>query len=235
GRFDGKNAAQNIIAAIIEYLGENGTLVAPTFNFDFCKGETFDRQNTTSKNMGVLSESVRLFPGSERSLHPMQSVAAIGKFAANICERNTPSAFSPGGSFDRLLKLNAKLLLFGVNFNAASFFHYAEEDKRVPYRYFKSFSGEYIDRGVSEKRENQLYVRYLELNPQLNLRNLEARMDSEGNLRKAKLGMGEILVCDFKDLYETACEMLEKDLLIFVKNKEEVREKLNNQSVKSSI
>ena len=229
GRFAGTNVADEIISAIRGYLGENGTLVVPAFNFDFCQGTAFDRLKTPSKNMGVLSETVRLSTGAERSFHPMQSVAAIGKSAADICRRNTPTAFSPQSCFDRLLELNAKLLMLGVNFNAASFFHFAEEKISVPYRYFKTFTGEYIDEDIREMREYQMYVRDLELNPQLDLRLLERKMEAGKKIKRAKLGMGEIIVCSFADLDGCACEMLEKDTLAFLKNKEDIAAKLSQR------
>lgn len=222
GRFEGKNVASEIVDAIRQYLGEEGTLIAPAFNFDFCKGVAFNRQESPSKNMGVLSETIRILPDAERSIHPMQSITAVGKFATDICEKDTPTAFSEGGSFDRLLELNAKLLLFGVNFNAASFFHYAEEKLFVPYRYFKMFKGEYISNDSTEMREYQMFVRDLEINPQLSLLSLQSKMESEGKIRRAKLGMGEIIACNFKNLYESAYEMLEKDPFTFLRNKQEV-------------
>lgn len=226
GRFDGNNMAQEIVAAILEYLGEDGTLVTPAFNFDFCQGIAYDRQNSPSRNMSVLSEAVRQLPDAERSIHPMQSVAAVGKLAEEICEKDTPSAFSIGGSFDFLLKQNAKLLLFGANFNAASFVHYAEERLEIPYRFFKTFKSEYIDKGKSEIREYQMFVRKLELNPILNLLDLQAKMENDGKVRRAKLGLGEIISCDFKDLNDSAYKMLENDTFAFIKNKEEVEEQL---------
>lgn len=230
GIFKGKQTSAEMVEALLRPLEEKGTLVAPAFNFDFCKGKPFNRQKSPSKNMGVLSEVIRRFPGAERSRHPMQSVSAIGEFSKDICERDTPSAYSIGGSFDRLLELDAKMLLFGVRFNAASFFHYAEEKLQVPYRYFKTFAGEYVDEDISEQREYKMYVRDLDLNPQLDLHSLEAAMESEGKLRKSKLGMGEIIVFYFKDFYETACEMLEKDLLFFLSNKQDVMDKLSNRN-----
>ncbi len=229
GKFEGENPASEIIETILEYLGADGTLVVPTFNFDFCKGFSYDRQKTPSKNMGVLSETVRLMPDAKRSIIPMQSVAAIGKSADDICERDTITPFSPDSSFDRLLQLHAKLLLFGVTFNAATFFHYVEEKLQVPYRFFKDFSAEYVDKGVSEQRTYRLYVRDLDLNPQLFLSNLQENVETKGKLYRAKLGSGEILSCSFVDLYETACEMLFQDELVFVKNRAEVTEKLSQR------
>lgn len=219
GRFvslDGSNPVKKLISVILEYLGEDGTLVAPAFNFDFCKGETFNRQQTRSKNMGIISETIRTWKGSQRSPHPMQSVAAIGKFAVDICQRDTPSAFGIGGSFDRMLELDAKLLLFGVSFDAASFAHYAGERLQVPYRHWKTFRAGYQDKNILQEREYKMFVRDLNLNPQFDETLLESRMKEQDKLKEVQLGSGKILSCTFLDLYNTETAMLKKDPFCFV-------------------
>ena len=55
--------------------------------------------NTPSQDMGVFSEYVRCLPEERRTLYPMQSVAAIGKKAANLTGRDTLSAFDAGSGF----------------------------------------------------------------------------------------------------------------------------------------
>ena len=44
-----------IIDGIIEILGNNGTLMFPTYNWDFCEGKIFDYNHTPSKS-GSLSK-----------------------------------------------------------------------------------------------------------------------------------------------------------------------------------
>ncbi|HET6283285.1 MAG TPA: AAC(3) family N-acetyltransferase, partial [Polyangia bacterium] len=144
GRFDSSTATdvpRAIIAAILGHLGGEGTLVAPTFNFGFCRGAPFDRQNTPSEGMGNLAEAIRTASGAHFGAHPIQSVAAIGRHAAAICSRDTESAYGIDGPFHLMLTLQAKLLLFGVSLQPASLIHYAEERCNVPYRYWKTFTG----------------------------------------------------------------------------------------------
>ena len=76
--------SSKIYSCFRNIIGDEGTLVVPTFNFDFCKGITFDRQNTPSKLMGVFSEYIRTLPDSMRSPHPMQSVSAIGPLSCML-------------------------------------------------------------------------------------------------------------------------------------------------------
>ena len=48
---------------------KNGTLIMPTFNFDFNKGVPWDVRKTRSK-MGALTEVVRMDPRAKRVFHP---------------------------------------------------------------------------------------------------------------------------------------------------------------------
>ncbi len=63
---------------IIKYLGENGTLVIPTFTYSLTKNKLFDVNNTKS-SIGIFSEYFRNIPGTVRSSHPIFSMSAIGK------------------------------------------------------------------------------------------------------------------------------------------------------------
>ena len=224
------NPVENTISVILNYLGENGTLVAPVFNFDFCEGEIFNRQETPSKNMGVISEAIRNWNGALRSSHPAQSVSAIGKMATFICEPDTLSAFSIGGSFHRMLELNSKLLFYGVSFESASFVHYIEERLKVPYRFWKRFRGEYIDGNISESREYRMYVRDLDLHAQLHLGVFQQKMISDGKLKSAKLGMTQIYSCTYFDFFVMANEMMKQDPFCVLSNKKEVIEKLRKRT-----
>jgi len=196
---------------LFDVLGPTGTLVVPTFNFDFCSGLPYDRQRTPSQGMGVLSETVRLWPGSRRSPHAMQSVAAVGRAAGFVTAQDPPSSFGAGGPFERLLALDAKLLLLGAPMQAASLVHLVEERQAVPYRYWKCFTGIYIDQGVRTVRRYQIYVRDLELNPMLELSRVATRLRSADKLSVASLGGGSVQACRAVDFVEIAGAMLQAD------------------------
>jgi aminoglycoside 3-N-acetyltransferase len=211
------HAAADIPAAfakcIREYLGAKGTLVVPSFNFGFCRGEPFDRARTPGTRMGVLAEVVRKLPGSLRSRHAMQPVSAIGQHAELICDDKPDTAFSPGSAFATLLERNARILLVGADFQAASIIHVAEERERVPYRYYKEFCGEYVDADVSERRCYRIYVRNLELAPKLNMSPVGLELATRGQLRTEPLGGGALRSCDAADLVNAASTVLALDPL----------------------
>ncbi len=87
-------AIQVVIAGLHE-----GTLAVPAFNFGFARGEAYDPQSAPSIGMGAFSEYVRQRPEALRTTHPTQSLAVAGRWAKDLAERDTASAFDPGSAF----------------------------------------------------------------------------------------------------------------------------------------
>jgi aminoglycoside N3'-acetyltransferase len=199
-------------------IGDKGTIAAPTFNFDFCKGLPFNKQETQSKNMGVFSEFVRKHPKAKRSKHPMQSIAAVGAKTDFIIKNDTESSFSPDGPFDRLKSLNGKILLLGADFNSVSMIHWVEEKYEVPYRYWKTFKGTYIDTNISAERSYKMYVRSMETNPILKLYSIEKELIRTNKLLETQIGSGSIKVFAISDFVSIAEDFIARNPYYFVSN-----------------
>ncbi|TVQ65383.1 MAG: aminoglycoside N(3)-acetyltransferase [Balneolaceae bacterium] len=206
-------------------VGDEGTLLAPAFNFDFCNGKPFHRQNSPSVGMGILSETIRTHKNACRSKHPMQSVAVLGRKSEWITGPDTNSSFSIGGAIHRFIESNGKLLLLGSSIMAAALIHWAEERLEVPYRYWKSFHGDYIDdkENISEVRTYQMYARDLKLNPILDLKPLENALKELGLMDELSLGMGTVKVIESAAFIQTAQKLLEEDPYSLLENAEEIR------------
>ncbi len=204
--------------ALQETLGPQGTLVVPTFNFAFAHGERYDPAETPSKDMGAFSEYVRRLPEVQRTPHPMQSIAAIGRYAGDLAGRDTLSAFDPGSAFERMLELDFKLLLLGADSRAVSMFHYCEQRQRVPYRYWKDFTGEVRTPDGWQTRTYRMYVRDLDLNPQLTLDPVVEWMQHRGEWRTAPLNYGWVTTCRLADFVAAADQFLSRDPWSLVTN-----------------
>jgi aminoglycoside N3'-acetyltransferase len=209
---------KQIFSQLIDVIGEEGTIVVPAFNFDFCNGILFNRQTSPSKLMGVFSSYILGRTDSIRSYHPMQSVAAIGRKAKEISLKDSFSAFDDNGSWAELEKLNAKILLLGTNFNSASIVHMVEQRENVPYRYWKSFSGQYIDNGVETTRTYRMFVRNLDQNPVMDYSSLENLLESEKLICKEKIGKGQIISCYCKDVVKYTQDKIRNNPYYFVSN-----------------
>jgi aminoglycoside 3-N-acetyltransferase len=103
GEVDG--GPQTVIRALEAALGTDGegTLIMPTFNFDFNKGAPWDVRTTPSK-MGVLTELVRKDPRAKRVFHPFYSFAILGKHAEMLGSLRYKSAYERDSVFGKLAR-----------------------------------------------------------------------------------------------------------------------------------
>jgi aminoglycoside 3-N-acetyltransferase len=130
-------APADVIRTFMEALGPNGTLMMPTFTYSYAglwDMKPFDSATSPGLLNGILSETLRRYPGALRSAHPTYSVAALGRHAEAITrDRETASALGLGSSYETANQLGAKILLLGVGNDRNSMLHYAETVASLPY------------------------------------------------------------------------------------------------------
>jgi aminoglycoside 3-N-acetyltransferase len=155
----------DLIDYFLNRLGKNGTLIFPTFNWDFCKGIPFDYFNTQSKT-GSLAKVALSREDFIRTKHPIYSFAVKGADQNMLYELDDESGWGPKSVFAYFHENNVKNLFIGIDYkNGFTFDHYFEEKVGVDYRYFKYFSAEYFDRhGNKGFKKYKMYVRDLEKN-----------------------------------------------------------------------
>lgn len=133
GKVEG--GAETVIRAILDVIGEEGTLMFPTFTYlDVYENCRFDYKNTPSC-VGYLSEFFRNMPGVVRSMHPTHSVAAIGRLANEFIKDHDKdrTPMGQGSPYRRLAKYNAKILMLGCSLNTFSYLHALEEEFGTEY------------------------------------------------------------------------------------------------------
>jgi len=151
GKVDG--GADTVVDALLDVIGEQGTLIVPTFN---AEPGIFDIAKTPSLS-GAITEAVRKRDNAIRSNHPTHSVAAIGQLADVITEdHDKVHPFARGSAFFKALQANAKILQLGITHTSNSMIHLAEEIQNVPYldrqRYvgIKTKSGKIIHKWIRQ-------------------------------------------------------------------------------------
>lgn len=212
---------QTVLDALLEAVGSEGTIAVPTFPFTFNRGMDYDPKTTPSKGMGAFSEFVRQQPAAYRTTHPMQCLALIGKEAEDMAKRDTLSAYEDSSAFDRMVKLGFKLLLLGADIQAASIVHYSEQRAKVPYRYWKDFSGRVKVDDRWQTRTYRMYVRDLDLDPQLRLAPIQRALEAANQWYSSPLNFGRIACCLLADFVAAADALLAADPWALVANKPE--------------
>ena len=99
--------------AILGVIGDEGTLLIPTFNWDFCKGKTFDYYKTPCKT-GSLGKIALKRDDFKRTKHPIYSFAVWGKDKEELCARDYKSSFGIESPFTYCKERNAKNIFIDV-------------------------------------------------------------------------------------------------------------------------
>jgi aminoglycoside 3-N-acetyltransferase len=156
-------AVTDILASFREAVGDSGTLLFPLFNFQFTEGVAFDIRTSPSQ-MGVLTETARQLDGAVRTGHPIYSFAAIGARAGEFAGIDNYSGYGADSPFAKLRALGGRIAILDLpDQHSMTFYHHVEEMKNVPYRFHKSFAGDYTDSsGATSRREYGLFVRDLD-------------------------------------------------------------------------
>lgn len=154
---------------IIDYLQsiveESGTLIFPTYNWDFCHGEMWEYHKTKCET-GVLGAVALKRKDFVRTQHPIYSYAVWGKDQELLCNMTNTSSFGADSVFAYMAEKHAKNLIIDVCFtHCLTFVHYVEQNSGVvTYRYEKNFTALYRDsQGSESTRTYSMFVRDLDL------------------------------------------------------------------------
>ena len=160
--------ANAFIDALIEKVGPEGTLLFPTYNWDFCKGVTFDWKKTKGKT-GSLGNVCLKRTDFKRTKHPIYSCVVWGKDKDYLCSNDYVSSFGKDSIFAYLDEKHARQVVIDVSLtHSFTYIHYIEEmASPIEYRYMKNFTSKYIDSEGSETtRTYSMLVRDLDLDVQ---------------------------------------------------------------------
>ena len=137
---------------LIESLNSKATLFLPAYNWDFCKGKTFDPKKNRPMT-GALSQSVLKRKNFIRSSNPLYSFFIFGKNAKKISQIKHNNCFSHQSIFGYLIKKKAINIFLGIDYKKAfTFVHVAEQQAKVNYRYLKKIDGKVIFKNKPKKK-----------------------------------------------------------------------------------
>ena len=195
--FDGNN----FLDSIIEKIGKEGTLLLPTFNYDFCKGKTYDYSKSLSIT-GALTKAALSRKDFKRTQHPIHSFAVWGKDKDYLYNLKNLSSFGANSPFEYLYRKNAKNLTFGLDYKLGfATVHYCEEKVGVSYRFLKNFESLYIDE--NNKKELRKYQMYVRKDPHLSVKtNISSKLDEilklNNEYKKYKINNNIIFLINLK-------------------------------------
>ncbi|MFT3886338.1 MAG: AAC(3) family N-acetyltransferase [Flavobacteriales bacterium] len=136
---------RQLLEAFRTAVGEEGTLLVPTYTFDLPDGAHFDRRNTPPIS-GALGVAALAHPAFGRTPHPLHSFAVTGAGSHELMASQEPGSFGPGSPFAFLYRQHGLLVTLDLPVNnALTFAHFVEEREQVPYRVRRTLSFRYTD------------------------------------------------------------------------------------------
>lgn len=205
---------QTVIRALEMALDteHDGTLIMPTFNFDFNKGQAWDVRSTPSK-MGVLTEIVRQDPRAKRVFHPFYSFAILGKHAEMLGGLRYKSAYERNSVFGKLRDLDGKIMVIGLSYNdSMTFFHHIEQMEGVDYRFLKQFTGQVTDLDGNTYTDTfEMLVRDIDQGVLTMVDPMGALMEERGVIKSAQIGEAAVKLMKANEAYAFTAREMRRD------------------------
>lgn len=209
---ESENSLESFIDGLVKAVGESGTIIFPTYNWDFCAGVEFDYFNTSCMT-GSLGSMALKRQDFRRTKHPIYSFAVCGKYQDKLCDMDNVDSFGLDSPFNFFVEQNVKNYLIDVSLvNSFTFVHFAEQQSGlVDYRYIKEFTSRYRgEDGHALEKTYSMFVRDLELNVESTVDLLEEDLLRGGaekilkinhsNIKKIELGKAyDIILNDIKN------------------------------------
>lgn len=209
GRLEGCQSADALCAAfhrsIREVIGDEGTIVVPTFSYSFCHGELYDPYSTKT-SCGMFAEyMLRIFP-ENRTLDPNFSVCGEGRNMCEYMKCNTHESFGERSFWEMFRNNEGKVIC--LNFDSGStFIHYIEKQNRVSYRYNKAFNGQLLVNGKNV-RDYAVHFVFDGQDDGPCMERVDMLCKEKGISRQTNLGRGTVLAFSCNRYYDFFSELL---------------------------
>lgn len=219
--------AQVLIEALIECVGEDGTIMMPTQSWKNLDPESgvhweepeewwqmirdhwpaYDKDITPTNTMGAVAEMFRRWPGTLRSDHPARSVAAWGRHARYLTEdHDLSNIFGEHSPVGKLYELDGHVLLIGVGYDKNTSLHLADVRAEYPGKHNVKESSAIMQDGKRIwKTYETLFV------DGEDFCDIGRAFEQECSITKAALGNGTLTFMRQRDLVDFAVKWIEEN------------------------
>ena len=218
---------QIVIEALIECVGNEGTIMMPTQSWKNLDPEegvhweepkewwqlirdnwpAYDKNITPTNTMGQVAEMFRKWPGAKRSDHPARSVAAFGKYADYLTkDHDLSNIFGEDSPIDKLYKLDGYVLLIGVGYDKNTSLHLADVKADYPGKHNINESSAIMLNGTRQwVTYNTLFV------DGEDFEDIGKDFEKNHKVNKIKLGNAEVRLMKQREVVDFAVDWIEKN------------------------
>ncbi|MDC3163062.1 AAC(3) family N-acetyltransferase [Candidatus Pelagibacter sp.] len=197
-----------IFHAISEQLGSDGTIICPTFTFDFIKKRVFDVHKTKS-HLGYFENFFLKQKNVIRSEHPIFSIAVWGKNKKILKPCGTFS-FGANSPFSNFIDYKVKFLNIGVKWvETCTYLHHLEHLNGINHRFYKPTKGKIINKDKSKIDIFYNPIRFVRLKSDKAEYRIEKHLKKKFLIKEAK----DKIYCSSlktKDVHDLGLKILQK-------------------------
>lgn len=217
-------SAFEILEIIFKTVGSEGTVLFPCWHFNYRaedalnQGLVFNVKKSPSV-LGLLSEMARRYPNAKRSLHPTNSIVAIGK-ESNFLTNTHHLDIYPSGTespFYKLKQIGGKVIGFGVDTYFLSFVHCPEDVLKEKFP-FKTRNSEVFDAEVINYNGEKIIVKTLVASPEIrnnDIRKFIAKHINPETCKNVEINATRFFVADCENLYNEIVNLSERNITIY--------------------
>ncbi len=185
-----EGGADAVADAFLEVLGPVGTLVVPTFGA-----------------LGIITDTVKARPDALSSIHPLASVAAIGKDAEKLCADHWKAdiAHSEDTPYARIAEMGGYVCLLGVDQDRNTTLHTVEEMLRAAY--LGSTKEETFDTPGGKITKSWDFFP----GPHRDFIGLDSALRASGKMTTSRIGNSVVRLIKSQDLIDVCLEIGKRD------------------------
>ena len=147
-----EECSKMILDTIIEFVGNQGTIICPTFTFEFPKTKIFNIKKSNS-DLGYFENFFLRQKNIVRSAHPVFSIAVLGK-KKEIIKPCGSFSFGMNSPFGNFMRYNVKFLNIGIKWiDTCTYLHHLEHLNGINHRFYKPIKGKIIFNNKKSKTD----------------------------------------------------------------------------------
>ena len=217
-----EGGAKTIVDCLLDVLGNEGTLVVPTFTYPSAFTDSADAMwvfdpSSTNSGVGSITNEVIRRSSSRRSIHLWHSVSSIGPLSELIVSAGRSSAWDFDSPMSWILSNGGSILLLGVPYQNLTAIHVWEVEFQVDFR--RDYYIERLLRKPDGKIEPLLSRVHSpkESYPGQDFNRFGERLEGDNKVNKGSVGNAIARLFSAEDAYSLAKKMYQEDKKCFLK------------------
>lgn len=210
-----EGGALTVVEAFLRVLGHDGTLCVPNLVFrgsmtEYLRNHQRVDLRVLPSRSGAISETVRLHPQAQQSVHPSHPVSAIGRRSNELLKDHLRSRgpCGPQSPWGKIAGTEGAIVLLGVGQSCNTTLHVVEE-MAAPYIFLdEELCGTVVDRfGREHPYRVQAYV----ANRHRTFDVVDTPLLEADIMKKATVGQATVRIIDSPKMVQFCVEQVQKN------------------------